>query len=153
MRDKLISALIILAPLSSSGERAEEKIVAQTILAEARGEGDFGMYAVASVIKTRSQNRGISFGEVCKEPFQFSCWNTGDPNRAKMDRLMSLPQARYALFLARNMDRVTPSLIGGADHYLTVKLHRTGRIRWARGAKPVARVNSHVFFRLNEPKP
>ena len=106
------------------------------------------MYAVAACIKVRAQKRNLSFKQVCLQPYQFSCWNKNDPNRKKMDMLLTLPQAEYAWQLARNMDKVKTEAINKADHYMTVKLWKTGRVKWARGQKPVAFWGSHVFFRL-----
>ena len=94
----------LLVTIQSNGR--EQRIVAQTILAEARGDGRAGMYAVAACIKVRSQKRNLSFKQVCLQPYQFSCWNKNDPNRKKMDFLLTLPQAEYAWQLARNMDKV-----------------------------------------------
>ena len=54
----------------------EEKIVAITILAEARGEGEKGMYAVGAVHRSDEhlkENKRPS--EVCLKKWQFSCWN------------------------------------------------------------------------------
>ena len=43
----------------------EQKVVAITILAEARGEGNAGMYAVAAVIAQRSFERKRTPEQVC----------------------------------------------------------------------------------------
>jgi hypothetical protein len=53
----------------------EEKVIAITILAEARGEGTEGMAAVAAVIAQRSIERKQTFQKVCLAKYQFSCWN------------------------------------------------------------------------------
>jgi hypothetical protein len=53
----------------------EEKIVAITILAEARGEGERGMYAVGACIAQRAVERKQTPSEVCLKKWQFSCWN------------------------------------------------------------------------------
>ncbi len=136
----------LLVTIQSNG--SEQRIVAQTILAEARGDGRAGMYAVAACIKVRSQKRNLSYKQVCLQPYQFSCWNKNDPNRKKMDFLLTLPQAEYAWQLARNMDKVNTEVINQATHYMTVKLWKTGRVKWARGRKPVAFWGSHAFFKL-----
>jgi len=143
----IISLLVwLLVTFTSHG--SEHKIVAQTILAEARGDGRAGMYAVAACIKVRAQKRNLSFKQVCLQPYQFSCWNKNDPNRSKMDLLLTLPQAEYAWQLARNMDKVNTEAINQATHYMTVKLWKTGKVKWARGQKPVAFWGSHAFFKL-----
>jgi spore germination cell wall hydrolase CwlJ-like protein len=126
----------------------EQIIVAMTILAEARGEGNAGMYAVAACIKVRAQERRLGYHDVCLQPWQFSCWNKNDPNRKKMVSFLKLPQARYALRLSTNMKKINTKFIGHANHYMTIKLWRTGKVKWAKGKKPCAFAGSHVFFKL-----
>jgi spore germination cell wall hydrolase CwlJ-like protein len=56
-------------------------------MGEARGESDQGKVAVGWVILNRAKS-GKWFGgggdiyAVCRKPYQFSCWNPGDPNRS-----------------------------------------------------------------------
>ena len=57
------------------GLSRETKIVAITILAEARGEGEAGMYAVGACIAQRAFERKQTPTEVCLKKWQFSCWN------------------------------------------------------------------------------
>lgn len=62
-------------------------ILARTIWGEARGLGPSGMSAVAAVVMNRANNPrwwGTDVVAVCQKPWQFSCWNNGDPNRAKL---------------------------------------------------------------------
>jgi N-acetylmuramoyl-L-alanine amidase len=60
-------------------------VMARTIMGEARGESDQGKVAVGWVILNRARS-GKWFGgggdifSVCRKPYQFSCWNPGDPN-------------------------------------------------------------------------
>ena len=148
MLSKVLILLFLLLTSLIQSKGSEQNVVAQTILAEARGDGRAGMYAVAACIKVRAQKRKLSFKQVCLQPYQFSCWNAGDPNRSKMDLLLTLPQAEYAMHLARNMDKVNTKVIGNADHYVTVRLWKTGKVKWAHGKKPVAFWGSHAFFKL-----
>ena len=65
-------------------------IFAKTIWAEARGEPLEGQIAVANVILNRARQGGWwgdDVAGVCCKSKQFSCWNEGDPNRARMDGL------------------------------------------------------------------
>lgn len=55
-----------------------------TLWQEARGETDEGRIAVAEVIRNRTMQRYSSQGTVASTvlwPWQFSGWNTRDPNR------------------------------------------------------------------------
>jgi N-acetylmuramoyl-L-alanine amidase len=58
-------------------------VMARTIMGEARGEANQGKAAVGWVISNRvsagTWYSGSVF-EVCRKPYQFSCWNVGDPN-------------------------------------------------------------------------
>ena len=64
----------------------ETSCAIRTIWGEARGEGEPGMTAVAHVLLNRLKDGrwGTALGSVCLAPYQFSCWNIGDPNRARM---------------------------------------------------------------------
>ena len=76
--------------------RIDIDTAARTVWAEARGEGPLGMRAVAWVMKNRlarpcwwSRERGDGTPDdtleaVARDPWQFSCWNTDDPNLPKL---------------------------------------------------------------------
>lgn len=59
--------------------------IAVTLYCEARGEGIDGMRMVASVIWNRYQQVPVAvrtvkdLSNVCRKPWQFSCWNPGGP--------------------------------------------------------------------------
>ena len=82
-----------------------EKIIAITILAEARGEGEKGMYAVAAVIAQRANERKLTPSKVCLQRLQFSCWN--GKQFKDIEHLLKVPQAKYALLLARNVSHLS----------------------------------------------
>ncbi len=124
-------------------------VLARTLWGEARGEGSAGMQAVANVVMNRVACGGW-WGDtviaVCQKPYQFSCWNKGDPNYHKVlnvdaDDLYfatALRVARRAVF------GTLADITNGADHY-----HAAGiSPYWARGEKPVAVIGHHIFYRL-----
>jgi len=120
-------------------------IVALTILGEARGEGDGGMYRVACVIQQRQINRGLSAKAVCLQRRQFSCWNGRAPSRS----LLNSEAGKRALELAKRIEQgqqLNRNLIGCADHYCTLKTFP----KWAKGHKPVAVYGNHKFFKLKK---
>ena len=126
-----------------------ERIVALTILGEARGEGKKGMYAVACVIAQRSKNRNLTPAKVCHEPYQFSIWNAGKGKIKKESELYYLwksPSTPYARTLAKNINKLRLSTVKNADHYCTLKTNPY----WAKGKKTVAVINNHKFYRLNK---
>ena len=122
----------------------ETKIIAITILAEARGEGEAGMYAVAAVIAQRSFERKRTPSAVCLKKWQFSCWNG---KRLKdLEHLLKVPQARYALALARNIKLLSRDYVGFANHYHATWMKK--KPYWAKGQKPVKVIGKHAFYKL-----
>lgn len=62
-------------------------IMARTLWGESRGEPYEGKVAVAWVILNRAEKGGwwgSTISDVCRKPFQFSCWNSNDPNSSRL---------------------------------------------------------------------
>ena len=81
---------------------------------------------------------------VCLKPWQFSCWNTNDPNRAK---LLAISEAnrtfRTCLSVAgRALAGAVEDKTAGATHYHT----RTVTPAWSRGRAPCAVIGGHLFY-------
>ena len=136
-------------------------ILARTIWAEARGEGQHGMEAVAAVITNRlhvSQQSGGHFwwgndiASICQAPWQFSCWNPGDPNLPKLQKIdkrdaefaSALRIARRAVNGLLDDPTVDVNTGIGATHYH----HRAMQPRWAKGSRPISSIGNHVFYHL-----
>ena len=106
----------------------DEETIAITLMGEARGEKNQGMYAVACVIQKRADEREITPAQVCKQPWQFSCWNKGQEKYIDlMKRLLksNTTQAQYAKKLARAIcagGRLVQSFTGEANHYYSMKV-------------------------------
>lgn len=135
-------------------------VMALTVWAEARGEGVKGQSAVAWVIKNRylnprwwSRNKDTipddTIAAVCKDPFQFSCWNPNDPNLARLVNPKTLQdvavQAIRKICEMVLRDEV-PDPTYGADHYCVTKIVRY--TNWARGRKPIVVIGAHSFYRI-----
>jgi spore germination cell wall hydrolase CwlJ-like protein len=129
-----------------------DRIVACTILAEARGETEVGMYAVAAVIAQRALNRKKHPVDICLQRKQFSCWN--NKSLDAYNHLLHIPQAEYALKVARLVNQgyetnnlyIQRQLYGYADHY-----HAKGvKPYWIKGQTPVKTFGNHIFYRLNK---
>jgi spore germination cell wall hydrolase CwlJ-like protein len=128
--------------LICASQTAKAGIVAMTILAEARGEGE-GMAAVAACIYQRSLNRKITPEQVCLQPKQFSCWN--GKTKSDLEHLLKLSQAKTALWLEANLHRLNRAKIGYADHY-----HADyAKPYWADKSKKTIAIGKHIFYRLN----
>ena len=121
----------------------ETKIIAITILAEARGEGQGGMYAVGAVIAQRAFEGKRTPTEVCLKKWQFSCWNG---KRLKdLEHLLKVPQADYAINLAKNIKLLSRDYVGYANHYHNNKIKPP---YWAKGKKPIKTIGNHIFYKL-----
>jgi spore germination cell wall hydrolase CwlJ-like protein len=149
----LILAFILLACASAIAGEKESNIVAMTILGEARGDGEAGMYAVACVIQERIESRHWpnTMNGVCLQKSQFDFWTErksvtwDDDNRAAVRHHMTTNTklAQYAKRLAINLGNLDRSFVGNADHYCTLDTHRN----WTKG-KPVKIIGNHKFFKL-----
>lgn len=148
----------IAATLTKAERRHAVDILARTVWGEARGEGLAGMEAVAAVVlhrvaKARARRArtghdhwwGGDVAEVCLKPWQFSCWNPADPNRAK---LLVVTEANPAFRVAkrvaiRAVGGVLRDRVRGAMHY-----HASNVLpAWARGRKAVVVIGHHLFYR------
>jgi len=123
--------------------------MARTLWGEARGESMVGLEAVASVIVNRAcREAGFWWGDtiesVCLKPFQFSCWNVGDPNRAPMLAVTSAdPDFARCLAVARRaIDGEITDRTDGATHYHTAAVQPD----WSAGITPSAKIGTHLFF-------
>ena len=125
-----------------------QQVIAAVLLAEARGEGLRGMYAVAEVIRTRADHFGVSPLAVVKMRKQFSCLNGIKPP----ELIRSLNRDRGwedALAIAKvlyNEPNRLPGIVSGATHF------HSGRAYWADGEEPVAVVGTLKFYRLRLPR-
>ena len=165
---KLIIALIVLTASVANADQAltqSERIVALTILGEARGEGERGMFAVACVIKNRATERKISFAKVCLQPWQFSIWNAGKGKVKKQSQLDYLWESKceavsYACRMAKvvcSKGQMVHSLTGHANHYYSTdisppywtfkKVIKNGK-EVKVPIKPTRKIGKHVFYQL-----
>jgi len=122
----------------------ETKIIAITILAEARGEKQSGMYAVGAVIAQRAFERKQTPTEVCLKKWQFSCWN--GKSLKSMEHLLKGSQAKYAITVAKNIKKLSREYVGYANHYHATWMKKLPY--WAKGQKPVKTIGQHAFYKL-----
>jgi N-acetylmuramoyl-L-alanine amidase len=122
-------------------------ILARTIYGEARGETAEGKIAVGRVIINRWKSgkwfAGKTIAETCQKPWQFSCWNTNDPNRAKL-LAASHQKLANSIRAAEAAERGDgPDWLEGCTHYHTTAVAP----KWSIGQKPVGHIGTHVFYR------
>lgn len=140
--------------MSSLYEDLSVDVLARTIWGEARGEGVKGMEAVASVVLNRvavaRAKNGFWWGndivQVCQKPFQFSCWNSNDPQRSKVIAVTerNIHFATCLRIARRAVHAVIEDRTGGATHYHTLDVYP----HWAEGAKASAIIGHHIFYCL-----
>lgn len=127
-----------------------QDVLARTIWGEARGEGERGMLAVANVVLNRAAQPswwGTSIISVCLKRWQFSCWNTNDPNLEKLKNVSETdPQFKQAMTITQQVIAgTTEDITNGATHYFYSKMPKPPR--WAQGKKPCAVIGNHLFFK------
>lgn len=127
-------------------------IMARTIWGEARGEDKQGRVAVASVIRNRAikspaYNWPNTPKAVCRQPWQFSCWNSNDPNLPKMQALTDQNSIfKECLAVAESvLSGQELDITKGADHYYAITINTPS---WAIGKKPTVTIGHHRFYRL-----
>lgn len=129
----------------------ERETLARTLWGEARGEGLGGMIAVAWVIRNRAAKPGWwgrDVSTVCLKPWQFSCWNKGDPNYPYLSGQKPIPASQYAKAL-QAADAVLlnkePDPTAGATHYYAKSMKTPPK--WAATAKKTVTIGNHHFFK------
>lgn len=123
---------------------------ARTAWGEARGEGVRGMQAILNVIGNRVSHPGwwgTDLRSVCDAPWQFSCWDDGDPNGPKA-RAVTDEDAlfRSALSMATQLAAGSlPDITRGSDSYYATT---SARPHWAAGRSPQIIIGHHAFYRV-----
>lgn len=85
---------------------------------------------------------GASIKDVCLKPYQFSCWNKGDPNREKI--LNATPaQLKTARRISEAVINGTlPDITGGATNYHA----KSVKPYWAASMTKTATIGNHIFY-------
>ena len=124
-------------------------VMARTIWGEARNQGAVGMQAVANVIMNRVKKGGWygeTPAEVCKKPYQFSCWLTSDPNYTKLQNVTT-DDRQFAQALQIAQMAINGQLgdnTGGATEYHTKSI--TPNWDWNKLQK-TASIGDHIFYK------
>lgn len=122
--------------------------IARTAWGEARNQGARGMQAVINVILNRAAHPGWWGSDpvsVCRAPWQFSCWNFADPNRAALMAVCDRdPEFSTALILARQaLAGNLVDITGGADSYYAAG---TPVPDWTASAWFTRQIGAHIFY-------
>lgn len=121
------------------------EIFAKTLFGECRGESREGQVAVACVIFNRFKSKkwfsAKTIAGVCQKPWQFSCWNSNDPNAQK---IANLSYAQYMPFFDIIKCAEQGDITNGATHYCTKQVVKN--TKWAEGKTPCLEIGNHLFF-------
>jgi hypothetical protein len=141
----LFSAFAPVTTTRASTATYGQEVLAAVLLAEARGEGELGMRAVAEVVRRRADAKGVSMLSVLK-PGAFSSLN-GTNRDALLRRFQGhalFPKALEIARLAYNRPEELGDLTRGANHFT----HKRERPYWSAGLRPVVVIGNHAFYRL-----
>lgn len=141
------------------------EVAAKTLWGEARGEGHDGMVAVAWVIRNRCTRPGyahIHAGDsfidltnqegagaaVCLAPWQFSCWNKGDPNEPQLEALEIDQYVDQYDIVNDVFNGLIDDPTDGADLYYAPRAMSPPNAVpfWAKNSKCVATIGHQLFF-------
>ena len=126
-------------------------VMARTLWGEARSGGAAGMRHVASVILNRANHPrwwGSDIRGVCLAPMQFSCWNSDDINRPKLEAVgpddpwFLIAKVVSAAAIAGNLVDATL----GADSYFAHSM--STKPSWAAHAVHTYSDGWHDFYRV-----
>ena len=106
-----------------------------------------GRVAVANVVMNRVAAQswyGDTIEDVCRKPWQFSCWNKDDPN---LPMLLALTEDDAAFreciqVAAAAVNGTLPDLTFDSKHYHNLTVSPD----WAEDKTPVIQVGNHLFF-------
>jgi spore germination cell wall hydrolase CwlJ-like protein len=129
---KIIATTIATVILTATICFASE-IAIKTIAYEASGEELIGQIAVACVIRNRAEKKHLTFEQVCKQPYQFSCWDKSAQLRKRTDR--ELANARLAWELSEHFSFP-------ATHYHTIHCNPY----WAKSLTEITTLGAHKFY-------
>jgi spore germination cell wall hydrolase CwlJ-like protein len=131
----------------------DREILARTLWGEARGEGLAGQLAVAWTIRNRVFDGkdkswwGEGYAGVCLKPWQFSCWNSNDPNYAFLSGAKPIPAGQFKQAMeAANavIDGTVDDMTHGATHYYATSMPKPPV--WVKGAKLTLTMGHHKFY-------
>jgi len=127
-------------------------VLARTIYGESRSEPIDSRAAVACVIINRAKIGGWwgeTIADVCRFPWQFSCWNLGDPNLEKLKSVTSAQPVFLECWVIAElaMAGCLKDHTGGATHYMTAARREEGWPKdWGDPKTPCAHIGAHLFF-------
>lgn len=126
--------------------------LARTIYGEAASETQAGKEAVANVVMNRVRDRRwpSNVSSVCRQPWQFSCWNASDPMRARIEKLFPGANAAFNQCLSIAETAVKYQLADrthGATHYYANYIAQPAWVGASPNAVMTTQIGVHKFYR------
>jgi N-acetylmuramoyl-L-alanine amidase len=125
--------------------------LARTLYGEAKPHDVQDATAIACVVMNRVAlpNWPNDVEAVCIQPYQFSCWNTSDPNRARIFRAAGIWFDKCVEIATQAVGKRLADTTKRSTHYHTPAV----KPAWSQGKKPVYSTSGHVFFNDIDTKP
>ncbi len=125
--------------------------LARTLYGEAKAHDEQDATAIACVVMNRVAlpNWPNDVEAVCIQPYQFSCWNTNDPNRARIFKANGAWFDKCVQIAMKAVDHQLVDPTNASTHYHTPAV----KPAWSRGKKPVYVTSGHLFFNDIDTKP
>lgn len=126
--------------------------LARTIYGEAASETQSGKEAVANVVMNRVRDRRwpSNVASVCRQPWQFSCWNASDAMRSRIENLFPGANSAFNQCLAIAETAVKFQLADrtrGATHYYASYIAQPSWIGKSPDAVMTTQIGVHKFYR------
>lgn len=127
------------------------EVLARTLYGEAEANEEEDAVAIAHVIMNRVgyKNWPSTINEVCTQPWQFSCWNSNDPNRVRLLNVKENDKwfAQCKRIARDVMDGLIPDPTFKSTHYHTTYIKAP---KWSKGKTPVYKTDggryTHLFY-------
>ncbi len=125
--------------------------LARTLYGEAKAHDVQDATAIACVVMNRVAlpNWPNDVESVCIQPYQFSCWNTNDPNRRRIFRAAGVWFDKCVEIATQAVNHQLADPTQRSTHYHTPAV----KPAWSRGKKPVYSTAGHRFFNNIDTKP
>lgn len=141
MKMTIIVAVLLMA-LNAAAGLSSVDVIAKTLYHEARGEGETGIRAVATIIHNRTlKSNGKVTSDLCakeaKKKAQFSCWNGKKDLKAGKDKSWET-----CVQVAKEIDAGKFKRTHGYTHYYAFKICNP---KWAKGKKGYV-IGNHKFL-------
>lgn len=129
--------------VATAAEFEDLSVVHKVLIGEAVGEKDRirAMEAVANTIRNRAKRRGMTFEEVVRQKWQFSCLNGGE---ARLDAFIRKNRGVWDDALTAWQLSGVEDVTGGADHYFADYIKRP---KWSAGMVETVKIGKHRFFK------